>query len=266
MKSVKGKALRGKLIILTVLFFLLHPSFFTLHPVYAADSTPSADIRAKLDELKKEIASKAAKLKTIVDRKLKDKAYIGNIKQKSDNSITLATSSNPKIVSITQDTAFESNIKKKSKFSDKNLAEDDFIAALGDTDEIGVLTARKIILLPEPPAKQKTSLWGQVISASDQLITLKKSDAKIISVSIPSVSGIKSNSFVILTGNENKNGIFKAGFVYVIPEGGVIKPKKQATSSARLDTSIEPQRAQTASPSASPKTNSAGATFKPSLR
>ncbi len=238
-----------------VSFVFLYPIPYTLTPSHAADSTPSADIRAKLDELKKEIASKAAKLKQIVDRKLKDKAYIGKIKQKSDNSITLATTSNPKIVSITQDTVFESNIKRKGKFSSKNLAEDDFIAALGDTDEIGVLTARKVILLPKPEEKQKTFLWGQVISISDQLVTLKNNDSKIVTTSIPSTSGVKSNSFVILTGNQDKNGIFKAGFVYVIPEGGVIKPKREATSSA-----------QTATKSAHPTPSSKGTTPKPTSR
>ncbi|MCL4365996.1 hypothetical protein M1437_02100 [Patescibacteria group bacterium] len=240
--------LSSKIKLLIPLFFILIALFLPLR-VFAADSTPSADIKAKLEDLKKEIASKAAQLKQVVDRKLKDKAYIGKIKQKSDNSITLSTASNPKLISINQDTVFESKVKGKTrstssgqaKYSQKNLAEDDYIAALGDTDEVGVLTARKIILLPEPPKQQKTFLWGQIISISDQLVTLKNSDSKVVAVSIPSMSGIKLNTFVILTGNQDKNDIFKAGFIYAIPQGGVIKPKKIATPSARI-----------ASPSAKP--------------
>ncbi|MDD5147702.1 MAG: hypothetical protein PHV63_04115 [Candidatus Daviesbacteria bacterium] len=216
---------------------LLLATFYIL-PVYAVDSTPSADIKTKLEELKKEIASKAAKLKQDVNRKLKDKAYIGKIKQKSDNSVTISTASNPKMVSLNQDTVFESKIKSKQKFSQKTISEEDYVAALGDADETGVLLAKKIILLPQPktglPLAEKTYLWGQVISISDQLITLKNSESKVVAVSLPSVSGIKLNTFVILTGNQDKNDIFKAGFIYIIPQGGVIKPKKTATPSAQI--------------------------------
>ena len=224
-----------------ILFVLLSTVTCTLYPTYAADSTPSADIKVKLEELKKEIASKAAKLKQAVNRKLKDKAYIGKIKQKSDNSIILSTTSNPKMVSINQDTVFESKITPKQKFSQKTISEEDYVAALGDADETGVLTAKKIILLQPAKLQPKTFLWGQVVSISDQLATLKSSESKNVAVSIASASGIKLNAFVILTGFQSKNDIFKAGFVYVIPQGGVIKPKKMATPSAQV-----------ASPSAKP--------------
>jgi len=236
-----------------IISFLVFPLILNtccILPAFAAESSPSADIKAKLEDLKKEIASKAAKLKQVVDRKLKDKAYIGKIKQKSDNSITLATQSNPKIVSINQDTVFEGKINSKQKFSQKTISEEDYVAALGDADETGVLLAKKIILLPQPktdpPPAEKTYLWGQVISISDQLVTLKNRDSKFVAVSMPSMSGIKLNAFVILTGNQSKNDIFKAGFVYMIPQGGVIKPKRKATPSA-----------QTATPSAKPASKKA---------
>lgn len=222
---------------------LLTITNYLLPIVHAADSSPSADIKAKLEELKKEIASKAAKLKQIVDRKLKDKAYLGKIKSKSDTTLTLAADSSTKLISINQDTVFETKIKSKTKFSQKSLQEEDFIAGLGDTDEVGVLTAKKIILLTAPD-QPKDYLWGQVIGISDKLITIKDSRSKNIAVSPSSISGVKLNDFVILTGNKDKNDIFKAGFVYVIPQGGIIKSKKVATASA-----------QTASPSSKPKTN-----------
>lgn len=236
MKSVKGKALRGKLIILAILFLILHPSPFTIHPALAADSTPSADIKIKLEELKKEIASKAAKLKQEVNRKLKDKAYVGLVKAISETSLTLAAESGPKIVSINQDTVFESKIKSKQKFSQKSLSEENYVAALGDIDETGVLTAKKIILLPTPNSQLKTYLWGQTISISDKLITLKSRDFKNVAASLPAESKVSLNDFVILTGTKDKNDIFKARFVYVLPQGGIIKPKKVATPSAQTAT------------------------------
>ena len=209
---------------------------------YAADSTPSADIKGKLDELKKEIASKAAKLKEQVDRKLKNKAYVGKIKTRSDTSITIAVRSGPKIISINQDTNFDSNVKGKQKFSAKTISEEDYVATLGDIDETGVMTAKKIILLSTSNSQPKTYLWGQIISVSDKLVILKSRDLKNVAVSMPP-NNVKLNDFVILTGSLNeqssssgKNEIFEAGFVYVIPQGGIIKPKKIATPSVQIAT------------------------------
>lgn len=225
-------------IVIIFLSFLLPATTYPLQPVYAVDSTPSADIKAKLEELKKEIASKAAKLKQEVNNKLKDKAYIGKVKQKSDSSLTLATKTEPKIVTLNQDTVFENSIKSKTKFSQKNISEENFIVALGDIDETGVLTAKKVILLPATIYSQqpKTSLWGQIVAISDKLLTLKDKNLKSIAASIPEPSKVKVSDFVILTGSMGKNDIFKATFTYVIPQGGFLKPKKIATPSAKLST------------------------------
>ncbi len=224
-KKIKGK--RKKLFVLAS--FLLFTFYFTL-PILAADSTPSADIKSKLEELKKEIASKAAKLKQEVNRKLKDKAYVGKIKAKSDTAITLATKNGPRIVNLNQDTEFDSNVKKK-KYSQKIISEEDYLASLGDVDETGVLTARKVILLPNPDPEVKTFLWGQIISISDKLVTLRDKNLKSVAV-LFSDSTARVSDFVLLTGFLGKNDIFKAEFVYIIPQGGVLKPKKVATPSA----------------------------------
>lgn len=228
--------MRNLIIILCVSFLALSSAFSTL--ALAADSSPSADIKGKLEELKKEIASKAAQLKKVVDRKLKDKAYIGKVKSKSDTSITLAVKSGTKIVSLNQDTVFESDVKGK-KFSQKTLSEENYVAALGDIDETGVLTAKRIILLPEPDMP-KSYLWGQVISANSK-ITVKTRDSKNIPASIPSSSSVKLNDFVILAGNKDKNDIFVSEFVYVVPQGIIIKPKN-ATPSAQVSSSSANQQ------------------------
>ena len=207
-----------KLIIMTLLLSLVST-------VLAADSTPSA-----LELFNREVASKAAKLKQLVDIKLKDKAYIGKVKTKSPSSITLATENGPKIVNINQDTEFDSNFKGK-KYSQKLIIEEDYLAALGDIDETDVQTARKIVLLPQPKT-DKTYLWGQVVAASDKLITIKDRDHKSIAISLPNQSRVKISDHVILTGILGKNDIFEAEFVYVIPQSGILRPKKIATPSA----------------------------------
>ena len=231
--------------ILLFLFVLLTFNFllFTL-PTFATDTSPSSDIKTKLEEFKKEIASKAAKLKQEISLKLRDKTYVGKVKTKSDNAITLATKNGPKIVNINQDSEFNSNIKGK-KYSPKLISEEDYLAALGDVDEIGVLTARKIILLPSKTSETKTFLWGQIVAISDKLATLKDKNLKNIAVSFSTPATIKVSDFIILTGSMGKNDIFTAEFVYVIPQGGILKPKKVATQSAKI-----------ASPSATPQSTS----------
>lgn len=218
-----------------LLLYIIHTTNYII-PAYAVDSTPSADIRVKLEELKKQIASKAAKLKQEVNNKLKDKAYIGKVKQKSDSSLTLATKTGPKIVTLNQDTVFENSIKSKTKFSQKSISEEDFIVTLGDIDETAVLTAKKVILLQSSDAKAKTYLWGQIVAISDKLLTLKDKGFKSVAVSVSDPSRLKVGNFVILTGSLGKNEIFEAEFAYVIPQGGFLKPKKIATPSAKTAT------------------------------
>ncbi len=223
-----------KLVICITLIIIIN---IILPTTYAADSTPSADIKSKLEELKKEIASKAALLKQEVGRKLKDKSYIGKVISKSDTSLTLATAAEPKIVSLNKDTVYDSNLKTKTKNPQKNISLENYIAALGDSDETGVLTAKKIVLLPATNNQQpKTFLRGRVISISDNLITIRGKDFKNIAVTLPKLSAVKLNDSVVLSGKKGKNDIFEAGFVYVIPQGAVLKPKNIATSSAKMAT------------------------------
>ena len=225
--------------ILSQALLIIIMNFTLAFPVFAAEGSPSADIKSKLEELKKEIASKAAVLKQDVDKKLTNKAYVGKIKTKSPAAITLASKNGPSIINITQDTEIISQVKGK-KYSQKLLSEEDYIAALGDIDENQVLTAKKVILLPTTNSQPKTYLWGQIAAISDErssstskLITLKGRNLKNVSVSLPDQK-VKLNDFVILTGVKNEpsssssknDGIFEAGFVYVIPQGGFLKPKK----------------------------------------
>ena len=220
------------LILLTITNYLL--------PIaQAAESSPSADVKTKLEELKKDIASKAARLKEGIITKLTNKAYVGNVKTKTVTSLTLATKTGAKIVSVNQDTEFKSNIKARKNLSLKTLLEEDYVAALGDVDEAGVLTAKKIVLLNPIPStlNPKTYLWGQIVSISDQLATLKNRDSKNIAVTLPTTLKIKGLDFVILTGLIGKNDIFEAEFIYVIPQGGILKLKKIATPSAQMATS-----------------------------
>ena len=192
--------------ILIVLLFL-YPIPYNLYPTYAADSTPSASVQSKLDLLKQEIASKAAKLKSEINKKLQNKAYIGVIKSKSDSTITLASRGGTKVVNINQDTIYDPKLTKKTPLKDE-----DSIAALGDVDETGVLTARKIVKVSSSP--EKTYVWGTVVSISDDFITLKDRSGKNLAVSDKTDIQVKEGRVIIATGILNKNNILEAKFIH----------------------------------------------------
>lgn len=224
---------RLKIFLILFILFINHSSLIVNH-VYAAESTPSSslssDLKTKLNEFLKQSATKAAQLKQEISRKLLDKVYIGTLKSKNENSLTLACATGTKTVTVNQDTVFESKLKTKQKFSLKILSGEDYIAALGDVDDNGVLTARKIVLLT-PSVSVKTYLWGQIVSMSDKLITIQTRQSKNVAVSF-NQDNLKLRDFVITTGTFGKNDIFQAEFMYVIPQGGIIRPKKTATPSA----------------------------------
>ncbi len=85
-----------KNIIIVIILNLIFAS-----PAFALDSSPSADMKAKVEQFIKDSASKAAQLKKDLEKALQNKAYVGKIKTKSATAITLASKSGPRIVNIT---------------------------------------------------------------------------------------------------------------------------------------------------------------------
>ncbi len=234
MIGIRKKRLAISLIAIFIFFVLqLFAIPYSLFTISAADSTPSADIKSKLDELKKEIASKAANLKQELNHKLQNKAYVGSIKTHSQVSVSLASNSGPKLVTINQDTVFDSQVKGKT-YSAKNMSDEDYIGALGDIDETQVLIARKITLLPKPKTAEKTYIWGKIVSSNGKLANILDGTQKNIAISNSSDVDLKLGDIVIATGKKNENDIFDAGFVSVISQGATIKPKKAATPSAQI--------------------------------
>lgn len=247
--------------------------FVTL-PTYAADSTSSGGIADKLEQLKQDIASKASALRKEITQKLENKAFVGIVKTKSDNSLTLAAKAGTKIVSINQDTQYQDTTKKQKNFTLKTLKEEDNIAGLGDLDDTGVLVAKKVVLLPTSNSKQKTILWGQIISTSDKLITIRDKDSKTISLNVGSSTkiqkegakltfkGLGVNDYIIATGyfgedeETKKVGTLDTSFIYVTAAGGIVKPK-EASPSATTKTSPTPTPKSTPTKSSKPSPSTA---------
>lgn len=235
----------NSLIALVFSFLILHSSFL-IPTVKAADSTPSADIETKLKSLQDEIASRAAKIKQEISRKLQNRVFVGFIKSKSETSLTLATTAGTRLVNLNDDTVYKGSSQPRkgaAKVSLKSLATDDYVIALGDIDENEVLTARVVIKSDASESKGRQSVFGQVVSSGDQTITIQDHDGKSTSISTSDETGyklgkntgsfgdIKASKPLIAVGEISKSGALQARFIYILPYTAILKPKI-ATSSA----------------------------------
>lgn len=208
-----------------LVYSILCMAFAVPNTVHAIESTPSADIKTKLEQLKLSIASRAASLKSEINQKLTNKSYIGIIKSISENFVTLEGSPSAKQVKINQDTAYDSNITK-IKYSFKKAATGDYIAALGDVDETQALNAKKIILLPKPSEKKVKILWGQILVFGDRMV-IKTRDGKMVNVVFGTstiwqkndekitTSKVKLNDYVVVVGLASNDEKITASFVYI---------------------------------------------------
>lgn len=179
---------------------------FFVYPVQAVDSTPSASVQQKLEELKQEIASKASLIKQTISQKLTNKVYFGKITAKTTRSLSLETKAGIKSVILNEDTTLP---KKPFKIGDQ-------VATLGDIDDLNSLHAKKIVLLLTKNSQLKTYLWGKVIAKDNLTLSLQTKENKNQVVSISKLkTQVKKNDFVIVTGIKDKNDLLEAGFIYV---------------------------------------------------
>ena len=229
--------------IITIIIFITVINFI-VPPIFAADSTPSADVTTKLKALQVQIASQAAKIKQDINKKLQNKVFAGTIKSKSDNSLTLATKTGTRMVSLNDYTDYDG----KGKVALKSLTADDYVIALGDIDETEVLTAKKVIKTASPSAEERKIVFGQVTSTSDQTVTIQR-DGQNTSISVDkdtdysfgknpgSFDEIKAGKPIVAIGQTSQGNILQARFIYIFPYTANIKPKiaspSASTSSAK---------------------------------
>lgn len=214
-------------------------------------SSPSASLQTKLKVLQEEIASKAAKLKQEISRKLQNRVFVGYLKSKSNSSFLLAAKSGSRLVNINNYTEYSNQIKSKTKKVGKmtfsNIAPEDYLVALGDIDDNEVLTAKKVIKIAPDKTLAKQIIFGKVTSFDHQILTLKDKDGQKITFSLSedtllakagsssdsttikpdklesSFKSLKLNQTLIITGEGLEGEGLKARLIYLT-----------ATSSAKI--------------------------------
>lgn len=150
-------------------------SFLTVNkiPVNAQSpvATSSSDFETIKENVKKRIQDvvKDKVEGTITKEKI---AFIGTLKSRTSNTLSIQTNSTIKLASISGSTKVERN-PTISPFGLDDIALDDYLVALGYNGDDEVLDARKIIVEKNPPGSTKYQvIFGKVISYSTKDYTL----------------------------------------------------------------------------------------------
>ncbi|MCL5409703.1 MAG: DUF5666 domain-containing protein [Patescibacteria group bacterium] len=232
--------------------FSILQSIFSVPSAFAAEPTPeasqSADLKDKLKQLQAEIASKAATLKLEISKKLQNKAYVGVINVKSDNTLTLATATGTKIVTVNEFTDY----KGKTKLSFANLNSEDYVAALGDVDDNDVLTAKRIVYLTQP-ADQKIITEGKLASSTTKNFTMVDNNNTAKQFSIDSdtniyldskdakLADLPADAYLIIVGfKSSKDQSLYARSVYAFSPSKENQNPADATKSATVSPTNQP--------------------------
>lgn len=217
-------------------FYILHSTFY-IPTALAVDSSPSADIQSKLKDLQAEIASRAANMKNEVNKKLQNKAFNGILATKNTETLTINLKTGTGNININEFTEYI--IKGKKLIGNdglKNLAVADPFVALGDVDDKGVLTAKRIIKLTKPVTAKKV-VYGIITETSKDKTVLKTLQGDQFSITFDkntdyqlgkndgSFDDVKTNQWIIA---EIEGGVAK--FVYIFPTSITVKPKVSSPS------------------------------------
>lgn len=223
-------------------------------------ASASASLMQKINEIKEKAASKAADFITQVTNKLQNKTYYGMINSVDGNKIVVSFRDKDFTIITDEYTGFASALKTTKKIAAiKDLSKGDFISALGDTDDKGVLKAKKIIKSAAPATESAQLVWGQVLKVSGPTITIKNSGSteQVVTAAVKSslflgqeeasLSDIKAGRTIIARGKVSANSGFFSSYIYIIPPTADAKPEKNSTSTGSASVSAS------LSPSASPK-------------
>ncbi len=208
-------------------YYILHITYYI--PVLAQESSPSASplensFLQKLNELREEVASKAAQIKLDINKKLQNKVHIGEISGITETEIKLLTRNEEKKIILNEYTEYD-NETPRPEFGDfKNR---DYIAALGDIDDKGSLVAKKVVRLEKKEPDKKKFYFGQVKQVISSTITIDTKANENLNIVASNdtqygtgndeavFSDIKVGARIVVVGIPNENGIIQAEFIYL---------------------------------------------------
>jgi hypothetical protein len=256
MKQMKNSEFRIQNVIAVLFvfsFYILHSTFYIPASAQEASgeaktATQSSTLLQKLGDLKKDIASKAAQLKTEITKKMGNKAILGQIKSLEVINQTAAKMSLQSLKGTAQNVLINEytiiqtpNAKlreaKKGNLSLKDLATDQMVLALGDIDDKQVLNAKKVIKYDKFTPDDKVIFWGEVESVTDGIAMVKMKDGSFKKVVMTKATGFKVSNedtemsevvpkrIIIVVGDPKTEELIQARTIFM---SGGLNPEKKA--------------------------------------
>ncbi len=197
----------------------------------------TSTIDLKLEDLKREIASKAAQLKSEVTKKIGNKAIFGKVNITSNERIVLDTKNGSRTIKVNEYTIYQNDTKVKLKkaLTFAQIQSGESFVALGDMDETGTMVAKKIVKVDPVQKKNYQYLSGQISEAGNLALVLSLRSGEKAGVNFSSKTIIQNDksegtygdlktgkrAMIILNGDEAS----QSAYIYLPPESSLIKPK-----------------------------------------
>jgi len=164
------------IVILYSIFLILNSSVYAITPTTSPSATttpaspsqggPAETEEEKVLEIRQAIKDKLTEIKD----KIEKKAYVGDILEITDSTLTLSNFRGKQRVRIMEDTVIIGSNKKEAGL--KDLAVDDRVIAMGEVDANGTLEAKRVVkaIVPATPAAKRITFLGTVTILDPKLL------------------------------------------------------------------------------------------------
>jgi len=234
--------------------FLSHTSLsWAVSPVPEATPTDEAVLGEKVKEIRDAVKEKVRE-KLAEVKKGQKKAFVGEIIEISDTTLTLETRGGESQIQVATDAAILNTNKEEIDFED--LAIGNFTIAMGFLDENSILQAIRLVIIKKPALVVRRVAFGVVTDISkDEMLTIKnekkdiiysvettgktmitkKVDGKIEKVTFEEIA-VGDRVIAVGKPEENNDIIITARHVHVIP--GLNKPTPTSETESPSPTEI----------------------------
>ncbi len=183
--------------------------------VAAQSPSPTASSSGNIrDAVKQKVSEELANIKQAVAKR----AYVGTISAKSDLTLTITNLKNQsRTATVTTDTTIKLTGGKDGTPADLKVG--DFIIAMGDVDSNGVLTTKRLLVIAQPEADNRDSVFVTVTKVSASSLTgenLKKEVWTIKLTSAAKAADVKVGSKLVAVGTVSASTL-SASIIALLP-------------------------------------------------
>lgn len=235
------KRVKHLVVLCLISLSLLSLFAFSASPSLAVESSASSKlIEQKLSELKISIASRAAKIKEDLTKRLQNKVLVGEVLSTENKLIQISADNETRDIITSEYTD-----TPKAKISVGN-----FLIALGEIDDKNSLVARKVLVSLRPQELEQKIIWGQITSVQKDLLSFKPKESTLSGLLVDkntnitstskdlTLADIKEGTIVVAIGTQKQDKL-QTRFITVIANKTVKLPKSAVASSSATPSAVK---------------------------